>query len=178
MHILGDSSKNEGISVGLMEAIRQTIISAIAGPNTAVVLIAAGILGIYAEFCAPGRIVPGVLGGIFVLLGLSSIAILPINWGSVALLALAVVLLVLESKTRVHGIAGIAGAMAMTWGTLTLVDSPVPELRILWITALGVSVPLAATTVFLLRIAVRARRNKAATAECEKDGRKDANYLQ
>jgi len=150
------------MSVALMEALRQSIISTIADPNIAAILIAAGILGVYAEFCLPGRVVPGVLGGIFVLLGLSSISNLPINWVGVALLALGVALLVLEARAKAHGLAGIAGALAMSWGAATLVDGPVPELRIYWITALGVSLPLAMITVFLLKIAVRARRNKTA----------------
>ena len=165
-----------------MEAMRQTIISTIADPNVAVILIAAGILGIYTEFCLPGRIVPGVLGGIFVLLGLSSFAILPINWVGVALLALGAALLVLEAKGVVRGTAGIAGALAMSWGLVMLVDSPTSELRIHWITALGVSLPLSAITVVLLKIAGRARRNKTALArsgpECESDGRQGGNYLQ
>jgi membrane-bound serine protease (ClpP class) len=146
-----------------MEAMRETIISAIADPNAAVILTAAGILGIYAEFCAPGRIFPGVLGGIFVLLGLSSIANLPINWMAVALLALAANLLVLEAKrTSRRWVAGIAGTLAMTLGLERLVDVPSPGPRIYWGTAVGVSLPLAAITIFLLKIAARARRNKFA----------------
>jgi len=98
-----------------------------------------------------------------VLLGLSSFAILPINWVGVALLTVAVALLVLEAKGRVPAIAGIAAALAMTFGLVTLVNSPAPEPRIRWATALGVALPLAAITTFLLRIADRARRNKVAT---------------
>ncbi len=142
---------------------RQTIISAIADPNTALILLVLGVLGIYVEFCSPGLIAPGVLGGIFVLLGLSAISILPINWVGVALLALAVVLFALEVKITSHGILGLGGALAMALGAVMLVDSPVPELRIRWSTALGVALPFAAITVFLLTIAVRARRNKVAT---------------
>jgi len=150
-----------------METMRQAVHAAIADPNVAVILIAAGILGIYAEFCVPGRILPGVLGGIFVLLGLSSIANLPINWVGVALLALAAALLVLESKTLEsktrwpRGLLGIAGGIAMMLGMVTLLAGPAPQPRIHWITAVGVSLPLASITVFLLRIAERARRNKA-----------------
>ena len=142
---------------------RQTIISAIADPNTALILLVLGVLGIYVEFSAPGLIAPGVLGGIFVLLGLSAISVLPINWMGVALLVLAVVLFVLEVKITSHGILGMGGALAMVLGAVMLVDSPVPELRIHWSTAVGVTLPFAAITVFLLTIAMRARRNKVAT---------------
>jgi len=60
-----------------------------------------------------------------------------------------------------YGILAVAGALIMALGAVMLVDSPIPETRIGWSTALGVSLPFAAITVSLLKIAVRARRNKA-----------------
>ncbi|MCX6629590.1 MAG: hypothetical protein NTW28_18385 [Candidatus Solibacter sp.] len=143
--------------------VRQKIISAIADPNIALVLLIVGALGIYVEFTSPGLIAPGVFGGILVLLGLSAISVLPINWLGAALLVLAFTLLVLEVKFTSHGVLGVGGAVAMVLGAVMLVDSPVPELRIQWGTALAVTLPFSAITVFLLTIAVRARRNKVET---------------
>jgi membrane-bound serine protease (ClpP class) len=143
--------------------LRQTIISAIADPNIALVLLIIGALGIYVEFSSPGLIAPGVFGGILVLLGLSAISVLPINWLGAALLALAFTLFVLEVKFTSHGVLGAGGALAMLLGSVMLVESPVPELRIHWSTALAVTLPFSAITVFLLTIAVRARRNKVET---------------
>ena len=71
------------------KSIRQRIISAIADPNIALVLLVLGALGIYVEFSHPGLIAPGVFGAILVLLRLSAISVLPINWLGVALLLLA-----------------------------------------------------------------------------------------
>ena len=144
-------------------SLREKIISAIADPNIALVLLVIGALGIYVEFSSPGLIAPGVFGGILVLLGLSAISVLPINWLGAALLALAFTLFVLEVKFTSHGVLGVGGAVAMALGAVMLVDSPVPELRIHWSTALGVALPFSAITVFLLTIAARARRNKVET---------------
>jgi membrane-bound serine protease (ClpP class) len=143
--------------------LRQRIISAIADPNIALVLLVIGALGIYVEFTSPGMVAPGVFGGILVLLGLSAISVLPINWLGAALLVLAFTLFVLEVKFTSHGVLGAGGALAMVLGSVMLVESPVPELRIHWSTALAVTLPFSAITVFLLTIAVRARRNKVET---------------
>jgi membrane-bound serine protease (ClpP class) len=143
--------------------LRQRIISAIADPNIALVLLVIGALGMYVEFSSPGVIAPGVFGGILVLLGLSAISVLPINWLGAALLVLAFTLFVLEVKFTSHGVLGAGGALAMVLGSVMLVESPVPELRIHWSTALAVTLPFSAITVFLLTIAVRARKNKVET---------------
>ena len=87
--------------------LRQRIISAIADPNIALVLLVLGALGIYVEFTSPGLIVPGVMGAILVLLGLSALSVLPINWLGAALLLLAFALFVLEAKFATHGILGV-----------------------------------------------------------------------
>ncbi len=142
---------------------RQTILAAIADPNIALILLVIGALGIYVEFSSPGLVAPGVIGGILVLLGLSAISVLPLNWLGAALMILAFALFVLEVKFTSHGILGAGGAVAMVLGAVMLVDSPVPELRIRWTTAIGLALPFSAITVFLLTIAARARRNKVET---------------
>jgi membrane-bound serine protease (ClpP class) len=90
-------------------------------------------------------------------------SVLPINWLGAALIALAFTLFVLEVKFTSHGVLGLGGALAMVLGAVMLVESPVPELRIRWGTALAVALPFSAITVFLLTIAARARRNKVET---------------
>jgi membrane-bound serine protease (ClpP class) len=142
---------------------RQQIIAAIADPNIALILLVIGALGIYVEFSSPGLVVPGVIGGILVLLGLSAISVLPLNWLGAALMILAFTLFVLEVKFTSHGILGLGGTVAMVLGAVMLVDSPVPELRIHWTTAIALALPFSAITVFLLTIAARARRNKVET---------------
>jgi membrane-bound serine protease (ClpP class) len=142
--------------------LRERIVSAIADPNIGFILLVLGALGIYVEFTTPGLIVPGVAGGILALLGLSALAVLPINWLGVALLLLAGALFVLEAKFASNGILGAGGAVAMVLGAMLLVEGP-PELRIRLSTALAVSLPFATITVFLVTLVVRARANKVLT---------------
>jgi membrane-bound serine protease (ClpP class) len=139
---------------------RERIIVAIADPNIAFILLVLGALGIYVEFSSPGLIFAGVLGGIMLLLGLSGLAVLPINWIGAALLILGVSMFVLEAKFTSHGVLGIGGSIAMVLGALLLVNGP-PELRIHLSTALAVTIPFAIITMFLVSLVVRARSNKA-----------------
>lgn len=142
--------------------LRERLMAAIADPNIGFILLVLGALGIYVEFSSPGLIFPGIAGAILVLLGLSSLSILPINWVGVALLVLAVALFVLEAKFTSHGILGIGGTVSMVLGALLLINGP-PEVRIHLVTALAVSIPFALITMFLVTIVIRARRNKVLT---------------
>jgi membrane-bound serine protease (ClpP class) len=144
-------------------SVRQKIISAIADPNIALVLLFIGALLIYVEFSSPGLFAPGVFGAICVLLGLSAISVLPINWLGAAMLLTGFALFALEAKYPTHGVLGIGGAVALVLGALTLIDSPLPELRIHWQTAVALVLPFSAITIFLVSLAVRARRVKVET---------------
>jgi membrane-bound serine protease (ClpP class) len=144
-------------------SFRQRILSAIADPNIALILLVLGALGIYAEFSSPGAIAPGVIGAILVLLGLTALSMFPIRWLGAALILLAFVFFAMEAKFTTHGVLTTGGAAAMLLGALMLVDSPWPATRVHLSFALGVTLPFAFITAFLLSIAVRARRNKAVT---------------
>jgi membrane-bound serine protease (ClpP class) len=143
---------------------RERLIAAIADPNIGFLMLVLGALGIYIEFLSPGLIFPGVAGAVLALLGLSSLSVLPINWTGAALLLLALSLFVLELKFTSHGILGVGGAVSMLLGAMILVNGP-PEMRIHWSTALSVTLPFALITMFLVSLAVKARRNKVLTGE-------------
>jgi len=142
---------------------RERIISAVADPNIALILIVIGALGIYVEFSSPGLIAPGVAGAISVLLGLSALSVLPINWAGVALLILAFTFFALEAKFTSHGVLGFGGAVAMVLGAVLLIDSPLPELRVRLTVAIALAVPFALITTLLLTLVIRARANKVVT---------------
>ena len=139
---------------------REHLVSAIADPNIGFILLVVGALGLYVEFTHPGLIFPGVIGAVLLMLGLSSLALLPINWVGVVLLVLAGVMFVLEAKFASHGILGSGATVAMVLGAILLVNGP-PEARIHLATAIAVSVPFGLITMFLVGLVVRARRNKA-----------------
>jgi membrane-bound serine protease (ClpP class) len=142
---------------------RERIVAAVADPNVAFIMLVLGALGIYVEFSSPGIIVAGVAGGILLLLGLSGLAVLPINWVGAALLILGASLFVLEAKFASHGVLGGGGTIAMTLGALLLIDGP-PEMRIHLSTALTVTIPFALITMFLVSLVVKARANKVVMA--------------
>lgn len=143
-------------------AIREQIFSSISDPNIAFILLILGALGMYVEYLSPGFIFPGVAGGILLLLGLSALSVLPINWTGAALLLLALAFFVLEAKFASHGILGTGGAVAMILGSLLLISGP-PEMRIRLSTALTVTLPFAAITLFLVSLVVRARAQEVMT---------------
>ena len=143
--------------------LRQRIVRAIADPNIALILLIVGALCLYLEFNSPGLIVPGVAGAIMVLLGLSAISVLPISWLGASLLLLAFGLFILEAKFATHGILGVGGAISMVLGAVMLVDSPLPEMRVHWGTAIALALPFSLITIFLLSLVLRARRNKVET---------------
>lgn len=140
--------------------IRERIIGAIADPNIGFILLVLGALGLYVEFNSPGLILPGVAGGILLLMGASSLAVLPLSWVGVSLLLLGATLFILEAHFASHGVLGTGGTVALVLGALMLIDGP-PEMRIHLVTALSVSIPFALITMFLLTLALRARRNKS-----------------
>lgn len=140
--------------------LRERVISSIADPNVGFILLIVGALGLYVEFNSPGLILPGVAGGILLLMGVSSLAVLPLSWVGVSLLLLGVTLFVLEAHFASHGVLGIGGTIALILGSLMLVNGP-PEMQIHLVTALSVSIPFALITMFLLSLAIRARQNKS-----------------
>jgi len=145
--------------------LRQRILDFLLDPNIAFLVLAVGALALYAEFNHPGAVVPGVVGVVFVLLALFALNLLPTRYAAFTLILGAFVLFALEAKFATHGILGLGGIALLTLGGLLLVDGPIPQMRVnLW-TALGVSLPLGAITVFLMSIALRARHNKVVTGQ-------------
>jgi membrane-bound serine protease (ClpP class) len=145
----------------LKPTLREQLLGWLVNPNIALLMLVGGALLIYLEFNTPGTIVPGVLGTLMVLLAIFGLDLLPIRYTAVLLLVAAIALLLLEAKFGGHGALAIAGIVCLTFGTLTLVAAPVPEMAVSPIVALSVSAAFGAITVFLVRLAVRARRMKS-----------------
>ncbi len=115
------------------------LFSVLANPNIAYLLMALGALGLYVEITHPGGILPGVIGVVFLLLGLYSISVLPISWAGVALIFVALVLFLLEVKVASYGLLTIGGLICFVLGSLMLFDAPIPDMRV----SLGVVLPTA-----------------------------------
>src|SRR5205823_3502207 len=143
--------------------LKQRILAFIMDPNIAFILLAIGALALYAEFNHPGAVVPGTVGVIFILLAAFALNLLPVRHAALAMILGAFILFALEAKFASHGVLGLGGVALLTLGALLLVDAPIPEMRVKLITALAVSIPVGVVTVFLMSIALKARRNKIVT---------------
>jgi len=144
---------------------RERFLSRIADPNIAFILGAVGVLCLYLEFNHPGMVAPGVVGAISLVLALYAFHLLPINYAGVLLILVALVLFILEAKTPTHGVLAIGGVIAMVVGSLILIDTPFPGGGIRLGTSLSVTLPVAVVMVFLMRIAIAARRLKVVTGD-------------
>ncbi len=147
----------------LQMTLKQQILNWLMDPNIAFILLAIGALALYVEFNHPGAVVPGVIGFVFILLAVFALNLLPTRFAALALILGAFVLFALEAKFTSHGALGVGGVALLTLGALLLVDGPIPQMRVHLLTALAVSVPLGVITVFLMSIALKARRAKVTT---------------
>ena len=145
----------------LKPTLRDSLLGWLVNPNIALLFLIGGALLIYLEFNAPGTIVPGALGTLMVLLAIFGLNLLPIRYTAVLLMVAAMAFLLLEAKFGGHGALAIAGIVCLTFGTLTLVAAPVPEMAVSPWVALAVSAAFGTITVFLVRLAIRAHRLKA-----------------
>jgi len=132
--------------------LKQRILAFIMDPNIAFILLAVGALALYAEFNHPGAVVPGTVGVVFILLAIFALNLLPVRFAAVVLILASFALFALEAKFSAHGVLAIGGMVTM-----------IPEMRVHLLTALAVSIPLGAITVFLMSIALKARTNKVVT---------------
>jgi len=144
--------------------IRHRILSSLADPNIAYILMMIGIYGIFFELSNPGAVFPGIVGGISLILGFYSLQTLSANYAGFLLIALAILLFILEVKVHSYGALTIGGIVSMLLGSLILFRSSAdPYLRISWgvlLTMVGVSVIFFTTVVTL---AVRSQLRKPVT---------------
>jgi membrane-bound serine protease (ClpP class) len=106
------------------------LLGTVADPNIAYLLLTLGSLGLFFELMHPGAVLPGVVGGIGLVLGFYALSVLPVNYAGLALLALALLFFFAEIKTASHGVLGAAGIVALVFGSLMLFKSPEPAMRV------------------------------------------------
>ena len=141
----------------------QRVLSSIAHPQIAYMLLTLGLLGLTVEFWNPGSVFPGVAGGICLLLAFFALQVLPVSYAGIMLILLGIVLLILEVKVTSFGVLAIGGIAALFFGSLMLIDSPLPELQIGLRMIVPVVVGTAAIILFLVRLGVRAQRQRPVT---------------
>jgi len=122
------------------------LLGTVADPNIAYLLLTLGSLGLFFELMHPGAVLPGVVGGICLVLAFYALSVLPVNTAGLALLGLALLFFFAELKTPSHGFLGVAGIVALVLGSLMLFKTAEPALRV----SLDVIVSLTLFTALVL----------------------------
>ena len=140
------------IEIGL----RDRFLNIITDPNVAYVLMMLGTLGLIFELSNPGAVLPGVVGGISLILAFFAFQSLPINFAGVLLILFAIVLFVAEVKVVSHGVLAIGGIVAMALGSLMLYEAPEAGFRVSWLVIIPTVAVSAGIFLFALTAGVRA----------------------
>lgn len=145
--------------------LRTLLLSVISNPNVAFLLMMIGFYGVILEFWNPGTFVPGVVGGISLILAMIGLAALPVNYGALGLLVLGIALMIGEVFTPGIGVLGIGGLAAFIAGAYFLFEGAGADIEI------AISLPLiigmataTALVIFgVIAAAMKARRRPPLT---------------
>jgi membrane-bound serine protease (ClpP class) len=139
---------------------RDRVLNVITDPNVAYVLMMLGMLGLFFELSNPGVILPGVIGGISLILAFFAFQSLPINYAGLLLILFGIILLVAEIKVVSHGILAMGGIVAMALGSLMLFDSPDVGFRISWWVIAPTGGATAGLFLFVVGVGMRALKRR------------------
>jgi membrane-bound serine protease (ClpP class) len=142
---------------------RHRVLSALSDPNVAYILMMLGIYGLFFELANPGVILPGVLGGIFLILAFFSFHVIPFNYTGFLLILVAVILFILEVKVVSYGMLTIGGIASLFLGSIMLFDSAEPYYKLSISLVVGVTIFTALFFIVGLGIAIRIHRRKPTT---------------
>ncbi len=142
---------------------RDKLLDIISNPTIAYILLMLGIYGIFFELSSPGAILPGVVGGIFLILAFYALQMLPVNYAGLALIFFGIILFIAEIKVVSHGLLAVGGVISLFLGSMMLFQSPVEYMRV----SLSVIIPAvlvsAAFFIFAVSKAINARLKKPTT---------------
>jgi len=159
-------------AVKLIEVrFRDRFLALITDPNIAYILMMIGMLGIFFELQNPGVVLPGVIGGISLILAFFAFQSLPINWAGVLLILFGVALLIAEIKIVSHGVLTAGGVVAMVLGSFMLYDAPEVGFRVSWTVILPTVGATAGLVVWAVSAGMRAMMKSPVTGAAGMIGR-------
>jgi len=141
----------------------QRLLTLIADPNIAYILLMLGFYGILFELQNPGAILPGVVGGICIILAFLAFSALPVNSAGIALILLAIVFFVAEIKVASHGMLAAGGILSLLLGSLILFEGGGTGPRLSWSVILGATASTTAFFLVVIAAGIRARRRPVTT---------------
>ena len=142
---------------------REKILDTISNPNVAYVLMMLGMLGLFFELSNPGVILPGVIGGISLILAFFAFQTLPVNYAGVLLIILALILFIAEIKIVSHGMLTVGGVISMILGSLLLFESPEPYMQVSWSVILVTVLAVTSFALIVVTKAIKAHRQTPAS---------------
>lgn len=153
-----------GLPVDRIEPdFRQRLLALIAEPNVAYILMMLGFYGMLFELQNPGSLLPGIVGGICLILAFLAFSVLPVNYAGVALILLAVVFFLAEIKVASHGLLSAGGVLALVLGSLILFDTQGSGLRLSWAVVAAAALATSGFFAFVVGAGLKAQRRRVAT---------------
>jgi len=143
--------------------LRDKILVTLSNPNIAYLLLLIGLAGLYFEFSHPGAVLPGVVGGISLILAFFALQTLPINFAGVLLILFSVVLFIAEIKIVSHGMLTVAGITSLVLGSVLLFRSPIPALRVSFSVMIPTIIVISLFFIGVITLAVRAQMRAPST---------------
>ncbi|MBW2407559.1 MAG: nodulation protein NfeD [Deltaproteobacteria bacterium] len=116
----------------LEEDLRTKILKTISDPNIAYILMMIGLAGLYFELSHPGAVLPGVVGGISIILAFFAFQTIPVNYAGFLLIILALVFFIMEMKITSYGLLSVAGITSLLLGSLMLFESNGTDMGLSW----------------------------------------------
>jgi len=159
-HVLNTAG---ALKTEVKKTFSEKFLEIITNPNIAFLLFSLGGLGLVLELYNPGAILPGVVGGICIILAFFSFQTLPINYAGLLLILFSIVLFLLEIKVPSYGILTIGGIVSLVLGGVMLIDSPAPYLRVSWYVIAAVVVVFVGFFGFAVRYVVKAHHKQVTT---------------
>lgn len=147
-------------------SLPQRILSVIAHPNVAYILMALGMMGLYFELANPGAVLPGVVGVISLILAFFALQVLPVNYAGLLLILVGLGLVIAEAFTPAFGVLGLGGIVSLILGSLILFEEqsiPTPALQLGWSVILPVVLTMVVMFGLLARLVVIAQKRKPTT---------------
>ncbi len=150
---------------------RTRFLSVITDPGIALLLMTVGVYGLILEFMNPGGAIPGVLGGICLLLALYALQLLPVNYAGLTLILLGLGFMLAEAFTPSFGALGLGGIIAFITGAIILIDTEVPGFGIPISLIAGIAVTSAVLLALTVGVVVRTRKQPLLAGDDDLVGR-------
>jgi membrane-bound serine protease (ClpP class) len=156
--------RTNGVTIRRLEmTFIEDFLLTISNPNIALILMMLGTYGLIYELASPGQILPGVVGGIAILLGLYSLGTLPSNYAALGLIVFAMLLFAAEVFVTSHGVLAVGGLVALILGSMMLVNAPAPYMAVAWPVMAGIVLVTGGFMYIVVNGVVRSRRRPVVT---------------